>query len=147
MFDRGGCKSCKIFISYKDAVSHPVPLCVLTAGEPHPCEAERCIGSMFFLYWRDQEDLCLLMLPQHLFQSPQCHRKYPGLIYVGAGNALKSMQGRKYYYLHTCPESPREQMTNSRTELSYRALLSNTVAPAHFPSPAIFHLMHTLELH
>lgn len=38
-------------------------------------------------------------------------------------------------------------MTNSGTELSYRALLSNTLAPAHFPSPAIFHLMHTLELH
>lgn len=54
---------------------------------------------------------------------------------------------KKYYYLETCPESFREQMTNSGTELSYRALLSNTLAPAHFPSPAIFHLMHTLESH
>lgn len=59
------------------------------------------------------------------------------LILLGAGNALTSSVCRKSY-VETCPESLREQMTNSGTELSCRALLSNTSAPANF------HLMHTV---
>lgn len=120
---------------------HPLFMLTTTA-ERHPCKAEHCVCTTF-LCWRDRK-ICASRCSHTTFFNPHCARKQPDLILLGAGNALISSVCRRHY-VETCPESLREQMTNSGTELSCRALLSNTLAPAHFSPPANFHLMHALE--